>query len=300
MEQMKLETQIKEHYGLTDVTCTSLDIPVNDVVAVDTPSGKFALKLYSVRSIDEVQWELDLVGHLIKRGAPVVKPIRGKHGYVETFIVDGKERAGVLFEWARGEKPKPSQETYIALGKAAGEIHEAADGFTPAAPREVYDTTLLIDEQLDRMKASLIEAKQWARMAALATRLKQRLPNETLDWGICHMDLTLDNVHVDNDSKLTVFDFDSAATSWRAIEAWGVLRSSKDYFQDWLTGYRSVRVFSKADEQAVAVFAIVGDIRNIVWKLGLARSSRGEPLLKASDLPGVVDEWLEWERENIQ
>src|SRR2546430_13921777 len=157
---MKLEKQIKDHFGLGDATCTHLDVPVNDVVALTAPTGKFALKLYNTasRTVKDVQWELDLVEHLVEHGAPVVKPIRGKHGYVETFIVDGQERAAALFEWVSGEKPTPSHETYVLLGKTAAEIHRAADSFTPASVRDTYDAAILIDEQLERMKTQLMEA----------------------------------------------------------------------------------------------------------------------------------------------
>ena len=78
-------------------------------------------------------------------------------------------------------------------------------------------------------------------MTALGERLKDRLAEPSLDWGICHMDLTLDNVHVAE--GLTVFDFDSAGACWRAVEPYGVLRFSEPYFRAWLAGYRSVRPF---------------------------------------------------------
>jgi hypothetical protein len=45
--------------------------------------------------------------------------------------------------------------------------------------------------------------------------------------------------------------------------------------------------------------SIIGDLRVVAWKLGVARSSRGKPILGIADLPGVVDTWLDWERENI-
>ncbi len=67
----------------------------------------------------------------------------------------------------------------------------------------------------------------------------------------------------------------------------------------WLEGYRSFREFGEDNEKAVAAFGIVEDIRNVVWKLGFAKSSRGKPLLQTADLPKVVDEWLEWEQSKI-
>jgi len=91
----------------------------------------------------------------------------------------------------------------------------------------------------------------------------------------------------------------SAGECWRSIEPHGVLRSSKEYFEAWLDGYRSVRPFNGHDEKAVVAFSIIGDLRVVAWKLGVARSSRGKPILGISDLPGVVDKWLDWERKNM-
>ena len=113
------------------------------------------------------------------------------------------------------------------------------------------------------------------------------------------MDLTLDNVHLTDDGVFTVFDFDSAGRCWRAIEPHGVLKVSNDYFRDWLEGYRSVRPFSHDEESAVAAFVIIGDLRVAAWKLGVAESSRGKPLLDVSGLSDVIDAWLEWERNYL-
>ena len=85
-----------------------------------------------------------------------------------------------------------------------------------------------------------------------------------------------------------------------AIEPYRILKLSNDYFKAWLEGYRSICSFSKANEKAVAAFGIIGDIRSIVWDLGLATSSRDKPLLLAGDLPKIVGDWLEWEREKIK
>jgi Ser/Thr protein kinase RdoA (MazF antagonist) len=293
---MNLEQHIKNHFGVNSVICEPLNTPTNDVIAVTTPTGRFALKLYHLqRTTAEVQWEIDLVIHLIRNGAPVAKPVRGKHGYVETLCVNGRDRAAVLFEWAPGEKPKPTRDTYTLLGKAAAHIHQAADTFVSSFPRESYDACTLIDEQLHRMNMHLLAAKRWKQAVALGERLKQVIANPTLDRGICHMDLTLDNVHRHGES-MTVFDFDSAGACWRSIEPYGILRSSKDAFEAWLDSYRSVRPFNQHNEQAVAAFGIIGELRVVAWELGVARSSRGKPLLGIPDLPGIVDAWLDWER----
>ncbi len=296
---MNLEQQLENHFGLSSVICEQLNTRANDVIAVTTPIGRFALKLYHLqRTAAEVQWEVDLIIHLMRNGAPVAKPVRSKHGYVESLRVDGRDRVAVLFEWAPGEKPTLERDTYTLLGKAAAHIHQAADTFPSSLLRESYDAHTLIDEQLHRMNMHLLEARRWKQAVALGERLKQVIANPALDHGICHMDLTLDNVHRHGES-MTVFDFDSAGACWRSIEPYGVLRSSKESFEAWLDGYRRVRPFTQHDEQAVAAFSIIGDLRAVAWRLGVARSSRGKPLLGIADLPGVVDTWLDWERKNI-
>ncbi len=269
------------------------------MIAVTTPTARFALKLYHLqRTTAEVQWELDLIIHLMQNGAPVVKPIQGSHGYVESLRVDGRDRVAALFEWAPGEKPAPERDTYTLLGKAAAYIHQAADTFPSSSLRENYDAHTLIDEQLHRMNRHLREAKRWKQAVALGERLKQVIANPALDRGICHMDLTLDNIHRYGES-VTVFDFDSAGVCWRAIESHTVLRSSQASFEAWLDGYRSVQPFNQYNEKAVAAFGIIGELRGVAWRLGVARSSRGKPLLGITDLPGIIDMWLDWERKHI-
>jgi Ser/Thr protein kinase RdoA (MazF antagonist) len=298
MTTLDLGRQVTGRYNLHGVRLRHVDTLVNDVVAVVAAEGEFALKLYHRnRTPTAVQWEIDLLLHLHRWGAPVVQPIRGRNGYLEDLTIDGQQRVAVLFTWAAGTKPTPGYETYRLLGEAAARIHRAADGFAPSPAREAYDTAVLVDDQLERMRQMLVQAGRWRTAVALGERLKRRLAEPSLDWGICHMDLTLDNVHLADD--LAAFEFDSAGACWRAVEPWGVLRFSATYFEAWLAGYRTARPFGRPDEAAVAAFGIVGDLRVVAWKLGVATSSRGSPLLAVRDLPAIVDGWLDWEAVHL-
>ena len=295
-----LAGELARRYDLHVLELRGLDTLVNDVFAVTAAEGAYALKLYHrARTPAAVEWELDLVDHLHRSGAPVVRPVPGRTGLLQRFPLEGSERIGALFSWAPGRKPAPAPEVYDRLGAAAAAIHRAADGFAPSPDRETYDAALLIDHQLHRMRALLEETGCWAATVALTDRLRRWLADPALDRGICHMDMTLDNVHVDDAGAITVFDFDSAGPSWRAAEPWGVLRFSAAYFRSWLAGYRAVREFSPADEAAVAVFGIVGDLRTVAWQLGVAVSSRGTPLLEVAELPAIVDGWLDWEATHL-
>jgi Ser/Thr protein kinase RdoA (MazF antagonist) len=287
-----LERRLEELYGLRGVRCRPLGTPVNDVVEVTAGEDRFALKAYHrARTAEQVQWEVDLVTHLGRAGAPVAQPVAARGAHVHALPVGGRDRVAVLSVWAPGAKPEPTRDTYVLLGQAAARVHGAADGFSSSLPREVYDARALVGEQLGLMRPALTAAGQWERVAGLGERLEQALADPRLDRGICHMDLTLDNVHRAGD-QMTVFDLDSAGTCWRSIEPYGVLRSSEPFFAAWLDGYRSRRAFSARDERAVHAFTVIGDLRVVAWKLGVARSSRGEPLLRAPDLVDVVDGWL--------
>jgi Ser/Thr protein kinase RdoA (MazF antagonist) len=293
--------QCRELYGLVHPHLQDLRTPANDAIEIDSPSGHFALKLYNPdsKSAPEVQWEVDLTLHLIRNGALVASPVRGRNGeYVQTFVIDDRARAAVLFDWAPGRKPEITRTTYAMLGRAAALIHQAADTFTSALPREQYTTATLLDEQLERMQQPLATSGQWQSVFDLTERLRVIMSNPDLDYGVCHMDLTHDNVHL-HEGTITVFDLDSAGYSWRAYEPCRVLALSEDFLRVWLDAYRDVRTFSLHDQRAVAAFYLVSEIRGAVWQLGFARSSRGEPLLHSRDVPTLVDRWLTWEKRMI-
>jgi hypothetical protein len=65
----------------------------------------------------------------------------------------------------------------------------------PFTAREAYDAVVLVDDRLERMRQMLVQAGRCQTAVALGGPLKGRLAEPCLDRGICHMDLTLDNVH---------------------------------------------------------------------------------------------------------
>ncbi|MGI9092555.1 MAG: phosphotransferase enzyme family protein [Mycobacteriales bacterium] len=292
---MRLDEQILERYGVVVDGCELIHHLVHDVMRVESGTQRFALKLYrqGVRSVEDVQWELDLTRHLAALGAPVVHPSCPEP---RRLTIDGVERLTALTSWAPGIKPSPSVATYELLGGAAAAIHAAADSFPQQpTPRQGHSAATLIDRPLALMRTELSEIGRYDDVAALARQLGEHLRGGVLDRGICHNDLTLDNVHVEENS-MTVFDFDSARVSWRAAEPGGVFawaqQSDPEYWRAWLTGYRAVRTFDASAEQAVAWFALIGEFDIVAWKLGLTPTAAGRRL-SAGGLRDVVDRWLD-------
>lgn len=288
-----LAANVSQTYGIEVTELTPLHTPVHDVVRVTSGREEYALKMYApaARDHDGVEWEVDLVTHLAAHGVPVLAPIEGVHGFVEKISLGEELRSSVLSPWASGAKPAPNEETYLLLGRTAAAIHEGTQGFDSPIEREEYDPFLLIDDPLDRLSSQLASQKCEDRARAVGKRLLARLDGLTMERGICHMDLTLDNVHI-HAGKMTVFDFDSAGVCWLPMEPSGVLGSSyAGAFAAWCNGYRSVRLWSDEEEAAVRIFALVNQVRIVSWMAGVARSSRGTPLVAPSELPDIVATW---------
>ncbi|HYD09644.1 MAG TPA: phosphotransferase [Acidimicrobiales bacterium] len=267
---------------------------VHDMVEVRAGGDRFALKLYrpGVRTVDDVAWEVALHRHLLANGGPLAELVSG----VETIEVDGAPRLAVLSTWAPGAKPPPTEATYRLVGRAAAAIHAAADTFGAADDRPARDLQTELHDQLGLLRPSLEQVGRWDAVADLARRLEDHLSTQPLDVGVCHNDLTLDNVHIEED-RITVFDLDSAALSWRAAEPQGVFHAGQlrgdDRWAAWQAGYREVRPLAAVDAAAVPWFVLLFQLENTAWKLGLTPTSIG-PQLGLDDLPTLVDWWGGW------
>jgi Ser/Thr protein kinase RdoA (MazF antagonist) len=293
-----LAREIAEHYPqLGRVAARLAYSSVHDMVEVTADAGRFAVKLYraGLRSPAEVQWEVDLHRHLLASGAPVARPHSGVNGFVELLHVDGAARMAVLAEWAPGAKPSPGEHTFRLLGRAAAAIHAAADEFTSTLPRVPRTVHTEVRQYVARLRPLLEDVDRWDDAVA-AAKTVERVLSSGLERGICHADLTLDNVHIDGDT-ITVFDFDNAAEHWRSWEPHGVYAlsviTSRPWWDCWRAGYAEIRTMAEEDERAVPYFQLMAEFEHTAWKLGLTPTSVA-PSLRPDDLPGIVDGWTEW------
>ena len=299
---MDLNRAVGAAYRFASVRIEPVHAFVHDVVAVHADDRRYALKLYrpGLRTRAEVVEEAELAAHLARHGAPVRAPVAGTDGVVvREFELGGVARTAVLTPWAPGAKPPPSVAVYEALGEAAAMLHAAADGFSAGRPGEARaEATIgsLVDEPLELMAVTLGRAGVSAAVARLADRVRGRLADPSLERGIVHHDLSLDNVHLDGD-RIVVFDLDSARVGWRALEPSGVFAYSdaegQPFWRAWLTGYRRVRPLAEVDEAAVPLFHLVASFENTAWKLGLTPTSVG-PLMNPDQIGRVVEGWLAW------
>lgn len=262
--------EIRSGYAVGSLNeCTLIRTFVNDAYLLAGPEQRYVFKVYRPewRSVSALLWEVDLLVHLSRQGVPVAPTVARRDGRALTaFAAPEGMRHGVLFAYAEGVKPLPpfDADLYHRFGRAAALIHQRSEGFVSPYARRPLDLWLLIDRPLQAIRPLLSHRpSDWAYVVKLGEKLRARiltLVEEGLDWGVCHHDMTLDNVHVAPDGRVIVYDFDSGGPGWRALEVQGIyedaLYNQNDHWDAFLWGYSEIRQLSRADLAAVAYFVL--------------------------------------------
>jgi len=266
---------LAEHFDLPgEPEVSILRAYTNDVYLVTTCGGRCVLKVYGAgwRLDSEIRFEIDLLDHIASRGVLVARPIDGANGEVLQFVTgNGRQRQAVLFEYAAGEKPAPpfSPGMYEREGKAVAALHRAGDDFATPYERRTLNLTTLIDEPLALVQSLGIDDSTMQAIVEFSRRVRARLEAfiaAGLDWGICHGDLTFDNLHVTGDGDFVWYDFDSGGFGWRAIDVqgWAYGRPERhDRWQAFLRGYREIRPLGDNDIAAAPFLCAAQEIWGI-------------------------------------
>jgi Ser/Thr protein kinase RdoA (MazF antagonist) len=231
---------VAREYGTEVTGCVLLRSLANDVYRVDTPAGPRVLKLYRT-GYAAASWEVELAARV---GAGVAQGIPSRDGRLSGEVASAEgPRAFTLWEWVPGHKPPHPRDDalYHRFGAATAAFHEAAEGF-PAPP--FRDILALVDDVLARLP----EPADRALVARLAAEAGRRLAGAELDRGVCHGDVTLDNVHLAGD-RIIFYDLDQAAENHRAADLTPV--AATPHWPAFLAGYRTVRDFAAADVAAI-------------------------------------------------
>ncbi|MFB9330285.1 phosphotransferase [Paenibacillus aurantiacus] len=276
---------------------------LNDTYRVRTERGAYVLRLYRPDIVEaDVRYEIELLNRLALelegRDTRVAAPAVRRDGRYHTVLEAPEgERVAVLFPYIEGaDNALADEAACFAFGRSAGELHAAMDGMTPTAPRQPLDVHFLVQESLARI-LGYIGADHAAApfLRAYAEELVARIEAAAakgLDYGICHGDMHGNNNAFEAGGSYTHYDFEWAAPGWRAYDLAQVRArkrqspGTKDkLWAQVLAGYRSVRAFSKSDEEAVELFVLARRL----WIMGL------DVMFIPSDMGALDygDEWLD-------
>jgi len=257
-----LTPYLRDRYGIAFTGCTLLRSLVNDVYEVTTADTRYILKLYRYggRGPDEIRWETGLSAHLVANGlsTPAVRPLPDGD---PVGLLDAPEgpRPFVLQEFVDGTKPAYQEEVYRDFGVLVAQFHEMADSYVSEFPRRATD----LSHGLDELGPLLAPAEE-NLLRALADAVRNHLAQYSPGRGICHGDVSLDNL-LATGNGLALYDFDLAAIGYRAADLTGV--ASTPYWDTFKAGYTTVRPITAADEAAIPYLGVAGRISNLGFHL---------------------------------
>lgn len=210
-------------YGLQNVRCRLIRSGLNDTYAVETDTEKFMFRVYSHgwRTQTEIAEEIRLLGILHTGGVSVSYALPDVHSaFIQTLPAPEGERYGVLFTWAKGEKIHSlPTEAHRRIGELLGRFHLLTQDLE--LRRVHYTPTVLLVDSLNRVKEFLPHCDERRFMEEKQQVLLHLLKNADsaqLRRGAVHIDVWFDNLNVDAEENITLFDFDFCGNGWLALD----------------------------------------------------------------------------------
>jgi Ser/Thr protein kinase RdoA (MazF antagonist) len=273
----------------------------NDVYTVSAGGDTYILKLYrgSWKRTADVEWEVQLQSWLQGNGASVIPVIPLSNGKLfGTLTAPEGTRCFALFRRAEGQKPLPpfSPDLYRQYGRGAALLHDASEGFSSPIPRFERRLTDLLDESLLQIYPWFRDRdSDWTIVQRVASSVRDRITSllSNLDWGVCHGDLSLDNLHVQADGSVVFYDFDMSCYGWRAWDVCNALGyASTENRGAFLASYRDIRPFDSDANASVQYFVAADVIRMMGDEV-----SRWSQWFGSSRVAAWIEQKLTWLRE---
>jgi Ser/Thr protein kinase RdoA (MazF antagonist) len=268
------------YLGKAAGNCRLLVRGMNDTYLVQTLQEQYLLRAYrhGWRTLSDIQHELELLQYLHRRGVRVAAPLaRTDSDLVTPVHAPEGTRYLALFSFAPGLLRPLSPETASSYGRAAATLHREMASFESDHYRYSLDLQHLLD---DRVPLILPLLEHRPDDQAFVERLGRFLGNQIqalaprLTCGLCHGDLNGGNCHMDDQGRLTFFDFDCEGPGWLAYDVavfnWSV-RGMPDQayarrlWEVYLASYLQENPLSDHDMAAIPFFVAARQL----WLVGM-------------------------------
>lgn len=173
------------------------------------------------RSEAYIMGELDWLNYLADNGVSVARAVPSPSGRLIERIEDGDEAwLLIAYEKASGHRVTAAdwhEALFTEWGRVMGQMHRLTQSYQLSNPafkrQEWYE-----EDQLNARKyLPATESLALARAEELMARI-QELPKPKDAYGVLHTDLHHGNFFVDENGKITVFDFDDLHSQWFASD----------------------------------------------------------------------------------
>ena len=261
--------------------CKLLTRNYNDTYSVTFEgSRKWIVKVYRHgpgRGGDGLDFEVDLLRHVIGHGVAVAEPISRRDGqFASSVLAPEGERGVVVYDFVEGRELRVAEvEVAESYGATVARFHNASDEFSSASDRHPHDLAYLLERPLETLRRFASERPDVApRIEEAGSRLGalvRALPLGEMDRGACHGDLHGGNAIL-GEGGAVLFDFELCGVGWRAYDLGTYHHSARvqkreDAWRRFIAGYRSERRLSAADLAAVPAFAILRHLRLVALQI---------------------------------
>jgi Ser/Thr protein kinase RdoA (MazF antagonist) len=264
---------VQHQYNLSaNTTCRLLKTGINDSYLITDGQDKYVLRIYSLnwRTEKEIEEEIRLLNLLKDNNIPVSYPLTDRVGtYIHSFDAPEGKRFGVLFTFAKGEKLLnfPAELHYKA-GEIMARMHQLTLNFN--IERVNYTARVILEDSFNQLKKFLPEGNPEMDFMVMAQQylLKEFEHFNTADLrsGATHMDIWFDNMSIDKDAGITLFDFDFCGNGWLCYDiAYYILQVNstekdeaecKQKTEAFLDGYEFITKISDEEKRIIPMLGV--------------------------------------------
>jgi Ser/Thr protein kinase RdoA (MazF antagonist) len=219
LSPIHLATWITEQYGLTDVSCRVLKTNMNHSYRVAAGNEDYILRIYdhTYRTRQQAEEEVLLLNK-IKDIVSASYPIGDVHNqYINEIPAPEGTRCAVLFSFAQGKKVRNlTTDLNSRIGTEVGRFHKSTQNTT--TKRTDYSISILIDWAHDQLANHIpVELEEMQFIKNMSGVLSQAF-DKSLTKGIVHLDIWYDNMAIEEDGTITLFDFDNCGNGWLVLD----------------------------------------------------------------------------------
>lgn len=207
---------IKEKYALSgEYKCKLFRSGVNHTYFMSGEKNQLVVRVYchNWRSKIEIEQELELLNLLKEHSLSVSWPIPDKEGnFIQAIHAPEGLRYAVVFSFAEGQKMRfMSNQTCFSIGSLMAKIHSITE--QRRINRTDYNSETLLHQSYDLIKSFFSEELDEMKFLKdisrkISTRFEESDLSENQN-GIVHLDIWYDNLSVNQEDVITIFDFDN-------------------------------------------------------------------------------------------
>jgi Ser/Thr protein kinase RdoA (MazF antagonist) len=227
-----MEKKIKERFnqGILDQAMQAFKIGQDDIQLLDgfesfiyefqRGGGSYILRIgHSLRRpANLIRGEVDWINYLHRGGAGVSRAVLAGNGELVVPLEDGSGDyfLATAFEKAAGSPPGKEilgPEFYKNYGRLLGRMHQLTKKYQPAEPgwkRPDWDEPIMLEVLGWLPDSESMIAQRYIDLKAYL----DRLPKLAESYGLIHFDAHMGNMFVDQEGRITLFDFDDCNYSW--------------------------------------------------------------------------------------